>query len=117
MKYRQGFVSNSSTSSFLLFGVVVDSEFIKKYNLNFEDGVRECFYGRSDELEKLDLTAENPCYMDQVFLGTSWSHVRDNETGAQFKQRVAHAIQEALGIMHVDLLPECKTHQYAWRDG
>jgi len=36
MKVRLGFVSNSSSSSFVGFGVILTEELIKKYNLNLE---------------------------------------------------------------------------------
>ena len=46
MKVRLGFVSNSSSSSFVGFGVILTEEIIKKYNLNLE---KDKWDGYSDE--------------------------------------------------------------------
>lgn len=96
MKIRQGFVSNSSTTSFLIYGVSVDdAELVDKaWDVEGIEG-----YG-------------NP-YDSGGWIGASWCQVRDDETGAQFKARVEAKLFTELGIK-----PEqCDTIEQAWRDG
>ena len=96
MKIRQGFVSNSSTTSFLIYGVFVDDEELvdKAWGV---DGIQ----GYSDP------------YDSGGWVGASWCSVRDDETGAQFKARVEAKLFTELGIKPED----CGTHEQAWRDG
>jgi hypothetical protein len=77
MKLRNGFVSNSSTSSFLIFGVCIEG--------NYETSEK------IDEIiTKLNLGLEvhAPGDYDSVYIGQSWDEVGDDETGLQFKDRV-----------------------------
>src|SRR5271157_2755512 len=105
MKTRIGFVSNSSTSSFLIYGVVfrrseaaallakLDKADDGKDKEEDEDDFDDSLYEKLDE--KLDEIIEDTClrfYMpyegEYVYIGTSWGQVGDDETGKQFKQRV-----------------------------
>ena len=96
MKIRQGFVSNSSTTSFLIYGVIVnDNELIEKtWNMK-------------------ELEGYNDPYDSGGWIGISWSDVRDDETGAQFKARVEAQLYQEFGIKP----DKCCTHEEAWRDG
>jgi hypothetical protein len=89
MKIRTGFVSNSSTSSFCLYGAYVSPKLIKRpENTDEEDWYPE--YGA----EKIGLKCHY-CYDDFV-MGLSPSRLRDDETGAQFKARINDLIQQML---------------------
>lgn len=103
MKIRRGFVGNSSTSSFLIFGANMDAispEHIEQI--------------KEDKVE----VVRGPC---NVYLGLSWDEVRDGETGWEFKRRVKHGVKIALEEAGVDeeiidsLMYE--THSEAWYDG
>ena len=131
MKTRNGFVSNSSTSSFCIFGVSMgDDEFRKFVDRNMqlilahtakskwmkevktEEDLKQWqeekgYYG--DLLhtlaEGVGLEAYYPPDWEMVFIGASWPSILDDETGAQFKERVA--------AMVAQLFPDavCGTHQ------
>jgi len=98
MKTRQGFVSNSSTTSFMIYGA----------DTNNED---------ADELAReIGLTCEYyQEYSEHRYaVGLSWDEVKDDETAAQFKARVEEAVKK--------ILPEVTdadfgTCQDAYRDG
>ena len=79
MKVRQGFVSNSSSSSFLIFGSYIpipnDVEYAEDYYAKFEEAGLSAY---EDE--------------GSVYVGLSWDKVGDDETGKQFKERVKRLI-------------------------
>lgn len=110
MKIRSGFVSNSSSSSFLIYGVCLDEDEIREA-LNIDDDVD--IYGiLEDKLENADMEYHNPEYYDGWFIGKSWSDVGDDETGKQFKTTIENKLTEVFGE-GLDF----GTHEEAWRDG
>ena len=116
MKTRQGFVSNSSSSSFLIYGICLSSyELIEK--LKIEGGKELDQTDMCEEIFKksrgVGLFYYKPDYdMDFIYLGLSWSQIMDDETGRQFKDRVVVLIEEMLGEKL-----DCDTHEYAWYNG
>ena len=112
MKQRNGFVSNSSSSSFLIYGTTVDTCNGKVENddeeySSIEDKIREL---------KLSLNAWNPQGFDEMYIGASWSSVKDDETGKQFKERVQAEVDKLTTALGVEW-QECSTHQEEWFDG
>jgi hypothetical protein len=104
MKVRQGFVSNSSSSSFLMYGVWVDST----------EELEEYRYGDKEAPE--GITIDAPEGDGTLCVGASWDSVGDNETGAQFKARVEEAVRAFL--MKLDIKVDTfGTQKEAWRDG
>ena len=99
MKTRQGFVSNSSTSSFLIYGMNVE-------------GDSEDVESKIDEL-KLDL---GYWYVEGggLYVGRSWSGVKDDQTGLQFKESVTEDVKKLLAGVGSEEKVDCGTHQEAW---
>ncbi len=103
MKIRLGFVSNSSTSSFLIYGVCVD--------IVDSDEIEEAM----DAMET-SLDTHNP-YGENTYIGISWEEVKDDETGAQFKARVEKAVNSVLDKVDYSGERKFTTHEEAWSDG
>lgn len=114
MKIRSGFVSNSSSSSFLIYGVYADNSEIKKALARAKVEVDEDSDYVADELYNLvkddsDVQTHSPDYSDGAYVGASWSRVKDNETGAEFKARIE---AELKGIFGDDV--KVGTHAESW---
>lgn len=119
MKIRAGFVSNSSSSSFLIYGTFVDTSKLEKLleKMSPEDSENDKVDPKmyfEERADKLGLDAYSYCGYDcgGMHVGMSWSSVKDDETGKQFKERVQQKIRELFGE---DV--ECYTSSEAWYDG
>lgn len=77
MKIRNGFVSNSSSSSFCIFGINIKDD---KYNLDYD----------SLDLKGVNLDHEYAVneYDDSQYMGMNPEKLGENETLAQFRQRI-----------------------------
>ena len=118
MKIRNGFVSNSSNSSFLIFG--------KNFkNLNFLSQNEKVQVMLEDDLDTYEImeavfpwNKDNEIeyhmmeYDDTVYIGQSWDQVKDDETGLQFKQRTVDAINKFCGTKYT--IADLRTHEHAW---
>lgn len=100
MKIRNGFVSNSSSSSFLIYGAE-----ISEIDFPNKDEILD-----SEKWQDLSFERQPDC--EYVYVGISWGSVKDDETGLQFKQRVEKQIKEMCGQ---DIA--CETISAAWYDG
>lgn len=119
MKVRAGFVSNSSTSSFLMYGIYIDDEettleLLKKNGIAKEDiiDLNEWIWEDGEDiLKEKGLEADYPYDGEGPAIGRSWDKVEDDQTGKQFKKSVEAAIASLFG-------PEikCGTHEEAWGD-
>jgi len=98
MKFRSGFVSNSSSSSFVIFGANVSEEKLKERFCKDEWG-REIKNGSFySALENSGMEFYDECDEYQgVCIGHDWGDMRDDETKGQFKERVTKEIEEWLG--------------------
>jgi len=96
MKIRAGFVSNSSSVSFCIYGIWIDHP---------EEELMEV-------AEELGLYCHRDQYGDGLYIGEEWSSIGDDETGKQFKE----ATQEKVNKLPVDD-KKCSTHEEGWYDG
>jgi hypothetical protein len=111
MKIRNGFVSNSSSSSFLIYGAELSEhkeELCKKFGL--EEGVN--LYELREVIEEKTRLSVDTVMGESLYVGRSWCSVKDDETGLQFKQSVEKIFKEELGL---DV--KCDTHSEAWYNG
>jgi hypothetical protein len=118
MKRRVGFVSNSSSSSFCLYGYYVqdDEDFLDRFKLTPEKEAKlleasqapkgasakmamEVIIEEAGIYELLDiLDVPGIAAEEDVFLGVSYFNMGDNETGAEFKARSLKAVSEGFDV-------------------
>jgi hypothetical protein len=104
MKIRQGFVSNSSTTSFCIYGMKYDGP---ESNDEDED---ESLY---DKLKGTGLEHHRNPNGGSPYVGMSPWNMEDDETMAQFRKRVEKLITKKLGVSN----PDCGIIEEAWYDG
>ena len=122
MKVRGGFVSNSSSSSFLIFGVCLNEKEAKEIvEASTHPKVVEIReeYGLDAPIETLEgalsgvfTSGGDPeGYENLLYAGKSWDKVGDDETGAEFQERVRKLLESVLG--------ECKLGSFSesWYNG
>jgi len=113
MKIRNGFVSNSSSSSFCIYGASFEMgeliEKVKTLGLITEDKIEEYEDDQYELMEildeKLDLNMEFDYENEYVWIGRPWSSIGDDETGRQFKDDVEAKIEKNFGSGN-----DCETH-------
>jgi len=129
MKCRIGFVSNSSSESFCMFGIGIEYyEVIKKLNKKYKKLFDKEFKIKDDNysnIEKYDLFEflnnidlnikcnSGPPYEDYIYIGKEWCDIKDNETGLQFKNSIKNEIK-LLFKDSEDL--KFKTHEISWNN-
>jgi hypothetical protein len=106
MKIRNGLVSNSSTSSFCIYGtsfekselIQLAKEIINKTNNEELKKNLESEYNWSliNEIRNaLKLSSYNFDYT--FYIGREWVTIKDDETGGQFKESVKESFRKVVG--------------------
>lgn len=103
MKVRFGFVSNSSSSSFCVYGTYIDENvYYEKYE-EFKDIMNENYIE----------THGNPYdYDNTTMVGRAYSTLKDDETGGEFKRKTEEAMKKIFGD---DI--KLSYHEAGWYDG
>jgi hypothetical protein len=105
MKFRSGYVSNSSSTSFCLYGSRIDQELVfmklqelKKLSDEQVEAIKEYDLELGDVIKEFE---EFDVYYDadesEYYIGRSWASVKDDETGAAFKEDVKSKLIQAFG--------------------
>ena len=97
MKIRKGFVSNSSSTSFCIYGIHVYDPADDLY----------------EEAEELGLFVRGDQCGDGLYIGKSWTRIGDDETGKEFKERTEKDLKEIFPDQEI----KCSTLEEAWYDG
>ena len=107
MKIRIGFVSNSSSTSFCIYGCYIDEHEIKKIAELLSCSPHAYIIADQLGLEYHQAFEDGYSYV----IGISPKNIKDDETGAQFKKRVQDKLKE------IDPNIQCDIHEGGWYDG
>jgi len=121
MKIRTGFVSNSSTTSFCIYGAVInENTMLESLKKLVEDGVIKNESVKTMikddsfdvyEMEKVfeehevDLNIYHDYDSCMIYLGKSPTSLKDNETGKEFKTSIENCIKNII---------KSKNLEYKW---
>ena len=105
MKIRCDYVSNSSSSSFVLLGATMDIDKFKKqvkdagWESEDEDDefweMKDWVEDKTDNFIEVECSDDGSGDVDCVLVGAAPSEMKDDETLKDFKQRIADAIGKA----------------------
>ena len=118
MKIRRGFVSNSSTSSFCIYGACFEEEeFISAFDISGIGNAYDITYELKKQFKESKIEFQfGPDGDNCIYVGKEWSNIGDDETGAQFKKAIEDKIKSIPGSEKLDDI-SFGTFEEAWRNG
>ena len=120
MKIRRGFVSNSSSCSFCIYGVSIEPQKLCEklvengIELTKEDkeDIYDWFDSKKNKLtEKLEIQYGPEYGEGDLYIGKEWNSIPDDQTGKEFKKEIEEKIGKLIGKD-----TKCFTHEEAWRN-
>lgn len=122
MKLRRGFVSNSSTTSFCIYGICIDDyDMLQKA----ADIAKIKCDTKSDDFDSYEIGEIGEQIADKhgleyhsgpegegMYFGKSLSNMKDDETYGEFKKNIAAELLKIFGEKM-----DCGVIEEAWRDG
>ena len=99
MKIRTGFVSNSSSSSFCIYGTYIQ-------NKNYDD-IEQIM----NDTKGFSWSCGGE-YSEGIYVGRTFTSIGDNETGSEFKKTTEETLKKKFG----DNI-ECSTIEQSWYNG
>jgi len=122
MKIKTDFVTNSSSSSFVVIGSHIEAENIPiekfqkikaKIQVTTEEILEDPYEYIDPLLRGTDLEYSQGCeYGDGLMIGIPYTSMGEDETLRQFRQRVKEGIKECIGVdVEPGHIEEC------WMDG
>ena len=93
MKIRKGFVSNSSTSSFLIYGLYLEDEEINKYfgiksTVDRDEDDEDTYEAVEKLAEELNMEMHYPEGYDGYYIGRTLQECGDDQTMGDFKKKI-----------------------------
>ena len=120
MKERTGFVSNSSSSSFCVYGAYIKASEAKKIveALKIEDG-EDAIWTLGNYMEqnsKMSAHYGDCDYDSKVVVGVDWNSMQDDETFGDFKKKIQTEIKTLLKVED-DKVLGFGIHEEGWYNG
>jgi hypothetical protein len=117
MKIRTGFVSNSSTTSFCIYGIAIENKNKLKdaWEKLFPDNpfTDNDMYDMCESIsDKLKLVTHVGQEVYNHYIGKDWTSIPDDVTPREFKKEITDKLQSVFGANI-----KCAIHEEAYRDG